>query len=154
MSAVPVIEPVVTTTPRSRRRQVADRPATIIELPIVRSRPAPKTRAKTKSKRSQARATSFAAHAVAFCAVAVLTSATLGLSGQVLVEQARRNNMSASERARVAVRESASLRDDVMTLTSASSIEGWAGVNGFVQAQGSPLPSGQTRAGSLVALKD
>ena len=101
----------------------------IRELPRVFEREAalPRRRA-----RSRVRPSVLVEKATLFLAVTVITCAASSLSGQIMVEKARREGLRAQERASVAQRSEAALRIQVNKLASAPAIEIWAQEHGFV----------------------
>lgn len=141
MSALPVlepyVEPAVVTRPRPRPRT----PETVvIELPRHRVKRKQATKAGTKG---------LVTNAIGFVALASVTFCSVSLAGQVLVEKARRDSISASGRARAATREIATLRQRVQDLTSSRSIEEWALANAFAPTEDTPQSQGVNQ---LVAL--
>jgi hypothetical protein len=82
--------------------------------------------------------------------IAFVVSAASGLTGQVMMEKARREGIRAAVRAREARTAEALLRTRVTELTSMSSVQDWALAHGF------QAPDMMTRPGAggrhLVAL--
>lgn len=74
------------------------------------------------------------ARGLGFCAVFVLTNIASSMVGQVQVEQARRAEISAKERAMDARKAESRLREQVEKLTSRDTVEQWALANGFTPA--------------------
>lgn len=145
MSALPVIEPyvepAVVTRPRTRRPEPV-----VIELPRHRSKNKSKGKAKLES---QKRVSALAMNALGFVVLSACTFSAVSLAGQVMVEKARRDSISATARARTASREIAELRQRVQNLNSSSSIEDWAATNGFIPTESTPKAEGVNQ---LVAL--
>lgn len=145
MSALPVIEPVVEPSPISRPLPRLPAPI-IIELPRTRIQRQPVRRVKT-----QKRVSALVAQTASFLVVAGLAFSTCSLVGQVMVEKARRDGIRASDRARIASRDIAALREDVQDLSSSQSIDDWATANGFVPTDSAPKTVGVTQ---IVALNN
>jgi len=106
MSAVPVHKPIIVPKPRPELR---------VEQGV---KPAVGTNVLTRS--------------IAFCVLTLSIYFVSSLSGQVMVEKARREGLSAVTRAKDAVKEEAMLREKVQALTRASAVDTWAEENGFV----------------------
>lgn len=88
-------------------------------------------RPKAKARPKASLAASLGFRTFMFAALFGGTYIASSLSGQVLVEHARRAEISAKERAQEARRAEASLRTRVDALTSGEAIEAWAGQHGF-----------------------
>lgn len=140
MSALPVLEPYVEPAVVTRPRPRPQTETVVIELPRHRTTRKPATKSGTRP---------LVANAVSFIALASVTFCSVSLAGQVLVEKARRDGISASARARTASLEIAELRQRVQDLTSSRSIEEWAATNAFAPTEATPQTQGVNQ---LVAL--
>jgi hypothetical protein len=69
--------------------------------------------------------------AVTFGVITLLVYLSSSLVGQVMLEQARRESLSAEVRARQATMQQAGLQDRLESLTSIASIDRWATVQGM-----------------------
>jgi len=78
---------------------------------------------------------------IAFCAISIGTHFALSLSGQVLLEQARREAIQSGARLKGAQQTASALRSEVDTLTDFKSVQNWAFTNGFVASEPSAEPS-------------
>jgi hypothetical protein len=79
-----------------------------------------------------------------FCVLAASTYLVSSMSGQVMVEKARRDGITAQRRATEAKRAEAGLRSRINELTGFSNLEAWALAHGFVASDQPSLPSGDT----------
>ncbi|MFN7172177.1 MAG: hypothetical protein ACK4P3_05265 [Fimbriimonadaceae bacterium] len=118
-------------------RHPKQRPST--EAPRPAARPAPKKAAipryrpdASAKRRARTRflGTVFAM-AITFGAITYLIYLSSSLVGQVMLEQARRQSLSAEVRARQATMQQAGLQDRLESLTSVASIDRWATVQGM-----------------------
>ena len=116
--------------------------------PRVKSQPAPKPRTRPTitirtevQERTAARPRSPWGARIAACFTAfVVTYGASSLAGQVMVERARRMEITARERAREARKTEASLRARVDMLKSPGAIEEWATRHGFGTPSNVPVP--------------
>jgi hypothetical protein len=92
---------------------------------------APRLRAATRFRKSTLTATDVMARALAFSFIAGLSFLASSMGGQVMVEQARRDGISALGRSVEARRAESILRRKVESQASLSSIQSWAESNGF-----------------------
>ena len=125
MSAIPILEPIMEPAAQQPRSTFATHAA---PAPVVITRRRSKARAKTITRAEVC--TSIAA----FVIISGFTSFFMSLSGNVMVETARRESIRSTEKARYAARQSTILREQVQSLTSAKAIDDWARANGFVAA--------------------
>ncbi|MGV3616710.1 MAG: hypothetical protein ACO1SV_15390 [Fimbriimonas sp.] len=122
------------TTPVIDRPQVGARPAS-----RPKTRPEVRMRVDIQERRGAQPRSAVMMAAMVFVGFFTASYATSSLAGQVMVEKARRLEISARERAREARRTEASLRARVDALTSATSVESWALTHGFTV----PKPAGE-----------
>ncbi len=92
-----------------------------------------------------------AGYTTLFCVVAGLTYLASSLTGQVMVEQARRTGMRSIERAQQAERATRTLQAQVDALVSLSSVQTWAKENAYTASEWIPEPS---KRADLVAYQD
>ncbi len=117
--------------------------------------PATRTTSRTQSARTRSRARSKTAALVLgrtalFMGLSAMTYLVSSLSGQVMLENARRDGIAAQRRAVEARRSEVMLRSRINELTGFSSLEGWAVAHGFVAPDQPSLPSGDvTRVAKL-----
>lgn len=96
--------------------------------------------------------------AATFVGVFALTYIGSSLGGQVMVERARRDEISAKERMLDAQRAESTLRAEVDNLTSGSSISAWASARGFIapdaaaEAAEKALKAKEKRTGYVASL--
>jgi uncharacterized membrane protein len=125
MSAIPILEPIMEPAAHQPRSSFATHAA---PAPVVITRRRSKSKAKTISM------TEVGTSVIAFVIVAGIASFFVSLSGNVMVEAARRDSIRSTEKARYAARQSAILREQVQGLTSAKAVDDWAKSNGFIAA--------------------
>jgi hypothetical protein len=101
--------------------------AVTVSRPVVQSRPNLRVTTRSRSKVIGA----VVARCAVFAVVALATSAASSLTGNVMVEKARRDGIHAAERSRDARAAEAVLRRKVNELTSIASIQEWAIAHGF-----------------------
>ena len=77
-----------------------------------------------------------------FLGVTAVAFSAFSLAGQVMVEKARREGISATARAQSSARDIADLRAEVQDLSSSKSIDDWATANGFVPTESAPKATG------------
>jgi hypothetical protein len=82
--------------------------------------------------------------AVLFSCLAAATYLVSSISGQVLLENARRDGIAAQRRASEAKRAEVSLRARINELTGFTNLENWALAHGFVAPDRPVEPSGGT----------
>lgn len=97
--------------------------------PRTRTRPIPRTRA--KSTANHAVRDSLLNYTLAFGLLFGLTYGASSLLGQTMMEQARREGLQARERAQTARKDVAVLRQRVERLVGMRSVEQWATVRGY-----------------------
>src|SRR4051812_39446861 len=115
MSALPVIEPIVESSPRTR---TAPRTLPRFPEPIIIELPRPKIhRGRVKKVQAKKRASTLFGQAISFCVITGIAFSTISLAGQVMVEKARRDGIRANARARQTSRDIAELRGDVQDLS-------------------------------------
>jgi hypothetical protein len=125
MSVVNLEKPI-----QKQGTSVVDRPQVKTR---AKSRPQVRIRVDVQERRAPQRnaAAEWLARAFMCGAAFVLTYAGSSLGGQVMVENARRQEISARERARDARKAEASLRARVDSLTNPAAVEAWAATHGF-----------------------
>ncbi|MFI5386469.1 MAG: hypothetical protein ACHQ50_10160 [Fimbriimonadales bacterium] len=101
-----------------------------VHKPIIITRPKPQLRVEQGTRPSVASVV--LARSAVFCMLSLCTFYGSSLAGQVMVEKARRDGISAVQRAKEAVKEDLLLRSQVQSLTRASAIDAWAEENGMV----------------------
>ena len=134
MSAVPATRPQIESLPTIRRQ---------------RSRPSVTP---TRRRQAQTRVNVLpvvAARSVLFGAIAGAVFFASSLTGNVLMENARREGLAATARAREAKREEAAVRRQLDALTGLGAIETWASAHGFQAPDALVQPS--VRGTTLVA---
>lgn len=115
---------------------MASIPATRTATTAVR--PRPRSQAKTKT------AAVALGRTMAFLVLASATYLTSSMAGQVMVEKARRDGISAQRRAAEAKRAEVSLRARINELTGFSNLDSWATAHGLVASEQPIIPSGDT----------
>lgn len=105
--------------------------------PRTRTRPIPRTRAKTEA--NHALRDSILWYALGFSIIVGLTYGTSSLVGQTMMEQARREGLQARERAQDARKDVAVLRQRVERLVGMRSVEQWATVRGYTLEGATPV---------------
>ena len=120
-----------------------------VQKPIIVPKPRPELRVEQGVK--PAVSTNVLSRCIAFGVLTLGVYFVSSLSGQVMVEKARREGMSAVTRAKDAVKEESTLRERVQALTRSSAVDTWAQENGFLSpdkltAQVSAEPDGEKSA--------
>lgn len=125
MSAIPIEAPIVD-RPRSRpTTHVRPRPAARPEISV-------RVRIGTR-RRSRIHPLALAVQkSFLFAVVAMVTFSVSSLVGNVLLEQARRDGLSASQRARAARSSESSVRRTLDRQSGVVPAQSWAAANGFV----------------------
>jgi len=122
------VEEVPLWTPE--RTQTA--PADGMTLPLYRPESHTEPAARSRRSKVSAAARIWSGRSAAFASIMGLTYLVSALTGQVMLESARRQELTAKERASSAHRAEASLREQVYTMLSGASIERWATSHSFV----------------------
>jgi hypothetical protein len=101
-----------------------------VQKPIIVTRPKPQLRVE-QGIRPSVVSKAFA-NVVVFSALSLSFFFSSSLAGQVMVEKARREGLSSTQRAKLAVKEESLLRERVQSITRASAIAAWAEQNHFI----------------------
>lgn len=149
----PVETHVVDRARAERNFYLAPSAPTYPNVPVAPAKPEIRVDVRVRERRRARpnRLAAAVAYAVGFGLLTLVAAGASTLAGQVMMEQARHDNLRAHTRARAAMQDVRSLRGELEAMTSDASVSAWAAAHGFQPADAAT--SGiQTKAKNLVAV--